>query len=228
MTSLLLRAVRAEVDRCAVGRDNPTHRRLVAGELSQDELKVWAVQQWLWHRAFPGVLAALAANCPLLELRQTLLHRAAVEDGALPEQSPGRCAEWALIAHELGVEISTLEVASPSPETEAMIAIQHAVAARPFGEAWIGIMVGVDGETLAHSADRRRALQDRYGVPQTALGYIRIPRGDVIAEAVATVDSSPGLRTAAVLEALRLVLHARWNYFSALAHTASAGFSSPH
>jgi pyrroloquinoline quinone (PQQ) biosynthesis protein C len=216
MTSELLRAVRDELDRCAVGRDNPTHRRLIAGGLTPAELEVWVGQQWLWHRAFPGVLAALAAQCPLLELRRSLLRRAAREDGALPGEGPGRCDEWERVAGALGVKVGTLASVLPTTETEAMIAIQRMVAARPFAEGWIGIMVGVDGETISHSPARRRALKESYGVPEEALAYVRLQEGDPVAEAVAIVEPLPGDCVSGALEALRLVLHARWNYFSAV------------
>jgi hypothetical protein len=97
-----------------------------------------------------------------------------------------------------------------------MVAVQRAVAARPFPEAWIGIIVGVDAETQLHSAARRRALSERYAVPEAALAYIRLPEGDPVAAAVATIEPHLDGRADGAVEALRLVLHARWNYFSAI------------
>jgi pyrroloquinoline quinone (PQQ) biosynthesis protein C len=220
--SALLQLVTTEIDRCAVGRDNPTHRRLVAGELTPAELRVWGAQQWLWHRAFPGVLATLAAQCPVPELRGALLRRAALEDGAVPAASPGRCVEWARVAEALGVGGADLAVAAPIAETEMMIAVQRMVAARPFVEGWVGIMVGVDGETQSHNAGRRRTMSERYGVPEAALEYVRVPDGDPVAPAVEAIeqyrDGAASLDGAR--EALRLVLHARWNYFSGLTREA--------
>ncbi|MEA2267691.1 MAG: pyrroloquinoline-quinone synthase [Solirubrobacteraceae bacterium] len=216
----LLDAVSTELDRCAVGRDNPTHRRLVAGELTPAELRVWGAQQWLWHRAFPGVLATLAAQCPVPELRGALLRRASLEDGALAAESPGRCAEWARVAHALGVSGADLAAATPIAETEMMIAVQRMVAARPFAEGWVGIMVGVDGETQSHNAARRRTMNDRYGVPAAALEYVRVPDGDPVAPALETIEPHLDGALDGAVEALRLVLHARWNYFSGLTREA--------
>lgn len=221
MSSELLRAVQAEIDRCAVGRDNPTHRRLLAGELTRAELQVWARQQWLWHRAFPGVLALLAAQCPSPVLRGGLLRRAAEEDGALPDASPGRSAEWEQVSAALGVSGGDLREAMPTPETEAMIAVQRSVAARPFSEAWIGIMVGVDGETQTHNGARRQALREHYGVPEAALAYVRVPAQDPVRAALAPVRACAEAPFTGALEALRLVLRARWNYFDGI--TADAG-----
>jgi pyrroloquinoline quinone (PQQ) biosynthesis protein C len=216
----LLSLVETELDRCAVGRDNPTHRRLVAGELTAVERRVWGMQQWLWHRAFPGVLAMLAAQCPEPDLRAGLLRRAALEDGAVPAVSPGRCAEWERVAAALGASARDLASAMPTLETEMMIAVQRMVAARPFAEGWIGIMVGVDGETQSHNAARRQTMAGRYGVPEEALAYVRVPESDPIRAAVESIEPHVGSSTEGALEALRLVLHARWNYFSGLTRAA--------
>jgi pyrroloquinoline quinone (PQQ) biosynthesis protein C len=216
----LLSLVETELDRCAVGRDNPTHRRLVAGELTAVERRVWGMQQWLWHRAFPGVLAMLAAQCPSPALRAEILRRAALEDGAVPAVSPGRCAEWERVAAALGASAGDLASAMPTLETEMMIAVQRMVAARPFAEGWVGIMVGVDGETQSHNAARREAMAGRYGVPEDALRYVRVPDADPVRAAIEAIEPHIGASTEGALEALRLVLHARWNYFTGLTRAA--------
>jgi pyrroloquinoline quinone (PQQ) biosynthesis protein C len=216
----LLARVRAEIERCAVGRDNPTHRRLVAGELTPAELRHWAAQQWHWHRAFPGVLATLAAGCPAGELRARLLRRAALEDGALPAESPGRCAAWERVSRALGAGPDELAGSEPAPETETMIAVQRLVAARPFIEAWVGIMAGVDGETQLHNAARREALRERYGVPDGALAYVQVPDGDPVARALEPIAPHVDGPHEAACAALRLVLHARWGYFDGIGRRA--------
>jgi pyrroloquinoline quinone (PQQ) biosynthesis protein C len=216
----LLSLVETELDRCAVGRDNPTHRRLVAGQLTAVERRVWGMQQWLWHRAFPGILAMLAAQCPDPELRARLLRRAALEDGAVPAVSPGRCAQWERVAAALGASATDLASAAPTLETEMMIAVQRMVAARPFAEGWIGIMVGVDAETQSHNAARRETMAGSYGVPEEALSYVRVPDGDPVRAAVEEVEPHIGTSAEGALEALRLVLHARWNYFSGVTRAA--------
>ncbi|HMJ02876.1 MAG TPA: hypothetical protein VK506_08035 [Conexibacter sp.] len=218
---LQLRALAAiELERCPVGREHPTHQRLVAGELTSSELARWAIEQWCWHRAFPAVLATLAAQAPPGPLRALLLRRAAIEDGALPAEGPGRCAEWAQVCAAFGVGPEQLAMARPGPETETMIAIQRSVASRPFLEGWIGLMVGVDGETQSHNAARRRAARLHYGVPDDALAYFRTPAEDPIADALAPLEPVLGSLSVArerAGEALRLVLHARWGYFSGIA-----------
>ena len=186
------------------------------------ELRVWAGQQWLWHRAFPGVLALLAAQCPAPDLRSLLLRRAAIEDGALPAEGPGRCVEWERVALALGAGLDELAAAVPTAETERMIAVQRMVAARSFPEGWAGIMVGVDGETQSHNAARRRVLGERYGVPEAVLAYFRVPAGDPVEAAVALIDPHAVGSLEATREAVRLVLQARWDYFSGITRAASA------
>lgn len=203
-----------------VGHDHPTHRRLVAGELTAGELSVWACQQWLWHRAFPGVLAMVAAQCPVPELRGPLLSRAAAEDGAPASGSAGRCAEWARVSLAFGVGADALARATPTPETATMIAVQRRVAARAFPEGWLGIMVGVDGETQGHNASRRRAMSELYGVPDVALEYVRVPTEDPVEMAVTIIEPYVDEPFESSLEALGLVLRARWDYFSGISRAA--------
>jgi pyrroloquinoline quinone (PQQ) biosynthesis protein C len=215
--ALLHARVLTELDRCPVGREHPTHRRLVAGELTRAELARWSIQPWQWHRAFPAVLAMLAAQSPVPGLRASLLMRAALEDGALPAQSAGRCEEWKLVCRALGVGPEQLAVGRPTAETETMIAIQTWAAARPFAEGWVGIMAGVDGETQMHTLARRHAMYVHYGVPEEALGYFQIPARDPVANAIAPLEPYLGeLSLDRACEALRLVLHARWGYFSGI------------
>lgn len=224
----LLSLVVTEIDRCAVGRDNPMHRRLVAGELTIPELRVWGVQQWLWHRAFPGVLATLAGRCPVPGIRADLLRRAALEDGALPAVGEGRCAEWERVAAAFGVTSADLAAAVAIPETEMMIAVQRMVAERPFVEGFVGLMAGVDGETQSHNAARRRTLAESYGVGDDALEYVRVPDGDPVRRAVEAIEPHvDGASIGGALEALRLVLHARWNYFSGIARAAGEQVPAP-
>ncbi|HWF75231.1 MAG TPA: hypothetical protein VG186_17930 [Solirubrobacteraceae bacterium] len=212
--------MRAEIDGCAVGRDNPTHRRLVTGELTAGELGVWARQQWLWHQAFPGILEILAARCPVPEFKTSLTRRAALEAGAIPAEGPGRCAEWAAVALALGIDGDELAAAVPTPETETMIAVQREVAARPFPVGWVGIMVGVDGETQSHNGARRRALRDRYGVPEAALAYVRVPAADPVEAIVGEIHPHVDGSLAGMREAVRLVLRARWQYFNGIGRAA--------
>jgi pyrroloquinoline quinone (PQQ) biosynthesis protein C len=215
--------VLAELDRCPVGREHPTHRRLVAGELTPAELARWAIQQWRWHRAFPAVLATLAAQAPAGALRASLLRRAASEDGALPAESAGRCEQWTHVCRALGVEPDQLAAGRPTPETETMIAIQRHVAARPFAQGWVGIMAGVDGETQLHTPARRRAMHLHYGVPEKALAYFQTPVRDPVAHALAPLQPyARELPLDPACEALRLVLHARWGYFSGIGAEAAS------
>ncbi len=218
----LRRRVDAELDRCAVGRDNPAHRALVAGELGGEALRELACQQWAFHAGFPKVLAALAAGCDDRALRARILADAHdQETGALSGHS--RLDLWAAVAASWGLGARELEAAPMLPTTEAMLTIQESVARRPFPEAWIGIQIGVYGESAPHMEARRRAMERHYGVTGTSLDYFGLQAADDIVgtllEPVAPLLADGGIDRA--LAALRLVLHARWNYFSGIGDAAS-------
>lgn len=209
--------VAAELDSCAVGRDHPVHRALVAGRFSDAGLRELARQQWAFHAAFPKVLAALAAGCDDRPLRARILADAHdQETGALSGR--GRLEMWAAIAAVWGLHREDMEAAPLLPTTETMITIQEAVARRPFPEAWVGIQIGVYGESAAHMQARRIAMERDYGVTGAPLDYFAVQDADhVIGRLLEPV--APLLPADAVdraLQALRLVLHARWNYFTGI------------
>lgn len=210
----LAEAVRRELERCAVGRDHPVHRRLVAGELSHAELHRFAGQQWLWHRAFPSVLASLAVSCPDAELQAALLEHMHDQHG--PD---GTIAQWERVCAALGLDRESLGRSQSLVDTAVMIAVQRDVSAREFGVGYLAVMVGVFGELAPHVVARRRAMADAYGVPDNALRYFAPPPTDPTALHVGVAEAhlhDHGSRARA-LAALQLVLRTRWHYFSGLA-----------
>ncbi len=219
----LRRRVVEELDRCAVGRDNRVHRALVAGELPPAVLHELARQQWLFHAAFPGILAALAAGCPDPPLRARILADAYEQETGALSGVGGRLELWEAVCACWGIGSDELRAARPLPTTEAMLALQASVARRPFVEAYVGLEVGVYGESAPHMAARRAAMERQYGVSGSGLDYFSAQTvEDQLAALLEPIG--PLLREEAVepaLAALRLVLHGRWNYFTGIGCAAS-------
>ncbi|MDE2571873.1 MAG: hypothetical protein KGM44_05035 [bacterium] len=212
--------VREELERCAVGRDHPVHQMLVTGVLNTSTLRTLAVQQWAFHVTFPSFLATLAGGCPDRAWRARLLRDAHEQD-----RQPGmigRCEEWARVCAVWGISTTELEAGELLPTTEAMLAIQDYIAHRPFAEGFAGLMIAVNGEALPHMDARREAMVRCYGIDGTALAYFDgYTNGDpqaLLDEWSAVVHRHTPTRSAQeeALRALRLVLHARWEYFTGI------------
>lgn len=215
----LRRRVEDELERCAVGRDHPFHRALVAGDLGRPELVELARQQWLFHVRFPAVLAALAAGCGDPQLRAPILTDAYEQDTGAVSGTGSRLQLWRAVASTWGVADQDLDEARALPTTDAMLAIQDWVARRPFVEAYVGIQIGVYAESAPHMPARRRAMEDAYRVVAPGLDYfaaraVADPVGESL-EPIEPMVTSASIAPAAA--ALRLVLHARWSYFDGIA-----------
>jgi pyrroloquinoline quinone (PQQ) biosynthesis protein C len=212
------RLVRAELDACSVGRDNPFHRALVTGEVTLAGLTVLAPQQWYFHRTFPGALARMAADCPDHALRGRILGDALEQDTGRLTGGVGRVRQWEQVAACWGISTDDLREGPVLPQTHAMVAMQRWTAQQPFGEAYLALLVATYVEAYPHMAARRQAMSDYYGVTGDALEYFAMPEADLpLADVVAT--SAPYLDDEAINRALiclRLVLRARFDYFSAI------------
>ena len=211
--------VHDELEACRVSRDHPVHRLLVEGGFTLPMLHELGRQQWAFHRAFPTSLALLAGGCPDPALRQSLLASAYEQETGGISGTAGRLELWERVCATWGLTPADLEASRPLPTTEAMNALQEYVARRPFGEAAAGLLIAVAGEAAPFMAARRAAMAAFYGVPEPALVYFTVQAaGDPVEEyaEIAYRYSATRIEQAAALRALRLVLHARWDYFSGI------------
>jgi pyrroloquinoline-quinone synthase len=80
---------------------HPFHRRLHAGELSEDELRTWAANRWYYQCMLPVKDAAIIGNCPLPEVRRAWLPRISYHDGT--EAGTGGREYWLRLCDALGL-----------------------------------------------------------------------------------------------------------------------------
>lgn len=213
------RRVREVLDERRVGRDHPVHRMYLEGRLTRPLLLELGRQQWAFHRSFPGNLALLAGSCPDPTLRRRLLEEAYEQETGAISGTAGRVAQWERVCESWGLTPNDLASATVLPETDAMIATQELVVRRSFGEGAAGLLIAVGVEMAPFMQGRRQAMADAYGVMGPALEYFSAQvQGDPLDEYVDLMypfNSTPRQQEAA-LRAIRLVLHARWEYFSGI------------
>lgn len=204
----------SELEACAPSRDHPFIAALVAGRATPAQLRELARQQWIFHQRFPPVLATLASRCAPADLAARVVAEADAQAG---RDGPSRAERWAPIAAALGVDRAELADARALPTTEAMLETQAAVAALPHPAGYVAIQIGVNAESLPHMHARRAALVERYGVAAAlADGYFGdFPGGDVVDALLAPVAGQE-LDPTVTLDALRVVLRARWAYFDGI------------
>ncbi|WP_051385701.1 pyrroloquinoline-quinone synthase PqqC [Actinokineospora inagensis] len=81
---------------------HPFHLRMHAGELSRDELRLWAANRWYYQSVLPRKDAAIVGNCPLPEVRRLWVERIRYHDGAVDGE--GGREDWLRLCDALGLD----------------------------------------------------------------------------------------------------------------------------
>ena len=152
---------------------HPFHLAMNQGGLSPEALRGWVANRFYYQRNIPIKDAAILANCPVREVRQTWIHRILDHDGILPKTM--ECEAPAIARRE------ELAKARPSPEGGI--------------EAWLrlGQACGLSRDELL---DNRRLLP---GVRFAVDAYVNFARTELWPIAIAsslTELFAPDLMTA--------------------------------
>lgn len=81
---------------------HPFHARMNAGQLSPEEIRVWAANRFYYQRNIPRKDAAILSNCPERDVRRAWLHRIVDHDGS--GESRGGIEAWLRLAEGCGLE----------------------------------------------------------------------------------------------------------------------------
>jgi pyrroloquinoline-quinone synthase len=85
---------------------HPFHRRMDAGELTQEELQRWVANRFYYQKCIPLKDAAILSNCPEVEIRREWVQRIIDHDG--PSEGTGGIESWLRLAEALGVSRAEL------------------------------------------------------------------------------------------------------------------------
>jgi len=80
---------------------HPFHRRLHSGELTKQDVQLWAANRWYYQRCIPLKDAAILAACPAAEIRRAWLARIVYHDGA--DTGEGGAQRWLRLAEAVGL-----------------------------------------------------------------------------------------------------------------------------
>ncbi|ADD41869.1 pyrroloquinoline-quinone synthase PqqC [Stackebrandtia nassauensis] len=81
---------------------HPFHIRLHSGELSKDELRLWAANRWYYQSILPQKDAAIIANCPDREVRRLWVDRIVYHDGRPGDE--GGADRWLRLCEAIGLD----------------------------------------------------------------------------------------------------------------------------
>lgn len=80
---------------------HPFHRRMNAGELTEEEIRRWVANRFYYQRSIPLKDAAILSNCPDVEVRRDWIVRILDHDGA--REGEGGIEAWLRLGESVGV-----------------------------------------------------------------------------------------------------------------------------
>ena len=115
---------------------HPFHRRLVAGELSEPQVRSWVENRYYYQKQIPVKDAAVLANLPTPSHRRAWISRIYDHDGT-DDGSNGGTASWLALARAVGLsQQDVLGEQSVAPGTRfAVDAYVNVARSRPWLEA---------------------------------------------------------------------------------------------
>ena len=143
---------------------HPLWQRIAKGELSLDQMRLFAVQFFLQVREFPRAVSAMHTRCPFDDMRRELAE-------SVYEEESGRISGCNLPHPELfikfgtalGLERSAMTEGKPLPATAALINwFEVASQNRSFIEAAAAINLAAEGQVPGAFGPMARALEKNY------------------------------------------------------------------
>jgi pyrroloquinoline-quinone synthase len=156
---------------------HPFHRRLVAGELSEQQVRSWVENRYYYQKQIPVKDAAVLANLPTASHRRAWISRIYDHDGT-DDGSNGGTASWLALARAVGLSHEdVLGEQSVAPGTRfAVDAYVNFARSRPWLEAVASSLTELFGPPVMQR--RVAAILDKYPwIDRSGLAYFerRIP-----------------------------------------------------
>lgn len=200
---------------------HPFHRRLVAGELTREQIQAWVANRYYYQKAIPVKDAAVLSNLPSAEHRRAWISRIYDHDGTHGEEGGTRL--WLALARAVGLdEAEVRSERSVAPGTRfAVDAYVNFARTRPWIEAVASSLTELFGPPVM--AARIQAIVAKYPwIDRQGLVYFekRIPLATRDAEIalswVLEEARTPEVRDRCV-EALQFKCDVLWSIFDATA-----------
>jgi pyrroloquinoline-quinone synthase len=156
---------------------HPFHRRLVAGELTRDQVRAWVANRYYYQKQIPVKDAAILANLPSASYRRTWISRLHDHDGH-GAGDDGGTTSWLALARAVGLDEDEVrsEVAIAPGTRFAVDAYVNFARTRPWIEAVASSLTELFGPFVMER--RTAAIVEKYPwIDRSGLVYFekRIP-----------------------------------------------------
>jgi len=207
---------------------HPLWKRIAEGDLSIEQMRLFAVQFFLQVREFPRAVSAMHSRCPFDDMRHELAE-------SVYEEESGRISGCNLphpelfikFGEALGLDRSEMTEGKPLPETAALIDwFELASQNRSFIEAAAAINLAAEGQVPGAFGPMARALEKHYRLATEDVAFWDIheiadaDHSDVGDHIVVQHANTDELRQQ-VRDALDRSLEAWWLFFDGIERSLS-------
>jgi len=158
----------AEIDRAVAARamlSHPYYQAWTKGELTLDDLKLYAAQYFHHVEAFPRAVSAVHSNCPDRDGRWMLAENLAEEEG-LAAGKDDHASLWLDFAEGLGVDEAAVRATALLPETQALIDAFRTLSRRSYA-AGLGALYAYESQLPGVASTKIEGLERNYGIDES-------------------------------------------------------------
>jgi pyrroloquinoline-quinone synthase len=154
---------------------HPFYEAWTAGDLTQDDLREYAAEYWHHVSAFPSYLSALHSRLADSDLRRTVLHNLADEEGfAAPDRRP-HSDLWMDFACGMGAHEADVRGREIQPETQALIQAFRELMQQG-NSAALAALYAYESQIPEIATQKAAGLREHYGAGDADCRYFDLHR----------------------------------------------------
>lgn len=143
---------------------HPFYQAWQAGELTVDDLRVYAAQYYFFEANFPRFLSAIHSRCPDREVRQSILDNLWDEEhGELNHR-----AMWLDFAAGLGLDRDQVEFSPVHPKTQGLLDVYFKACAESTFQEGLAAVYAYEVQVPQVAMEKVRGLKEFYGMDDPA------------------------------------------------------------
>lgn len=140
--------------------DHPYYQAWKAGELTLDDLRVYAAQYYFFEAEFPRFLSAIHTNCPDRDVRQNILDNLWDE-----EHGPENHRQlWLDFCASLGLDEQSVVESKVSLTTQTLLDTYSAIASQGSFQEGLAAMYAYEAQVPKVALEKIRGLRENYGI----------------------------------------------------------------
>jgi pyrroloquinoline-quinone synthase len=218
-----IRELLARIETRRTFGSHPLWLAIADGQLSRDQLKLFAVQFFLQVREFPRAISAMHANCPFSEERMELAESVYEEEtGRISGCNRPHPEVFIRFGEAVGLSRAAMIDGRPLPATRALIDwFELSTKQRSFIEAAAAMNLAAEGQVVGAFGPMARRLQENYGLSREAVEFwdlheLADAEHSKVGDNIVVRHATDAATQARVCDALQHSLDAWWQFFDGI------------